>query len=42
LNIKLNGATNVCALNILAGEREEEVEFVQNRTNSGGSKRMPR
>jgi FkbM family methyltransferase len=41
-NIKLNDAHNVHALNIMAGEREEETEFILNRTNSGGSKRMPK
>jgi FkbM family methyltransferase len=42
LNLKLNDATNVHALNIMAGERDEEAGFVLNRTNSGGSKRMPK
>ncbi len=41
-NIKLNDATNVHALNIMVGEREEETDFILNRTNSGGSKRMPK
>jgi len=42
LNLKLNDATNVHALNIMAGDRDEEAKFVLNRTNSGGSKRMPK
>jgi FkbM family methyltransferase len=42
LNLKLNDIKNVHALNIVAAEREEEIEFVLNRTNSGGSKRMPK
>lgn len=42
LNLKLNDAMNVHALNIMAGEREEETDFILNRTNSGGSKRMPK
>jgi FkbM family methyltransferase len=41
LNLKLNDVKNVQALNIVAADREEEIEFVLNRTNSGGSKRMP-
>ena len=41
-NLKLNDAGNVHALNLVAGDREEEIDFVLNRMNSGGSKRMPR
>ncbi len=41
-NLKLNDAKNVHALNLMAGDRDEETEFVLNRTNSGGSKRMPK
>jgi FkbM family methyltransferase len=42
INLRLNDAKNVHAVNIAAGDKEEEVEFVLSRTNSGGSKRMPR
>ncbi|MGH7033563.1 MAG: FkbM family methyltransferase [Stellaceae bacterium] len=42
LNLKLNDAKNVHAVNIVVSDNEEEVEFVLSRTNSGGSKRMPR
>jgi FkbM family methyltransferase len=41
-NIALNRADNVTALNFAAGDRDEEIEFVASRTNSGGSKRMPK
>jgi FkbM family methyltransferase len=41
-NIALNRATNVTPLNFAASDRDEEIEFVASRTNSGGSKRMPK
>jgi FkbM family methyltransferase len=41
-NIALNRANNVTALNFAASDRDEEIEFVASRTNSGGSKRMPK
>ncbi|HEY1503362.1 MAG TPA: FkbM family methyltransferase [Stellaceae bacterium] len=41
-NIALNHARNVTALNFAASDRDEEIEFVANRSNSGGSKRMPK
>ena len=41
-NLRVNDADNVHALNLMAGDREEEIDFVQNRMNSGGSKRMPK
>jgi FkbM family methyltransferase len=41
-NIALNRAANVTPLNFAASDRDEEIEFVANRTNSGGSKRMPK
>ena len=41
-NIALNQARNVTPLNFAASDRDEEIEFVANRTNSGGSKRMPK
>ena len=37
LNLLLNGCANVEALQLAAGEREGEIEFVQNTSNSGGS-----
>jgi FkbM family methyltransferase len=40
-NIQLNGITNCRALNIAASNREEDLQFLLNRVNSGGSKRMP-
>lgn len=40
-NLLLNECNNVRALNIAASDKNEEVRFVLNRTNSGGSKRMP-
>lgn len=40
-NISLNGCDNVQAHNIAAGEGEGRIQFVLNRENSGGSKRMP-
>ncbi|MFZ1131625.1 MAG: FkbM family methyltransferase [Terriglobales bacterium] len=40
-NLLLNGCHNVRALNIAAGDRQEEIQFVLSRTNSGGAKRMP-
>lgn len=40
-NIRLNGCDNVQLHNIAAGEGEGRIEFVLNRENSGGSKRMP-
>jgi FkbM family methyltransferase len=41
-NIVLNRASNVTALNFAASDRDEEIEFIASRTNSGGSKRMPK
>jgi len=41
-NIALNHAGNVTPLNFAASDRDEEIEFVASRTNSGGSKRMPK
>lgn len=40
-NLLLNECNNVRALNIAANDKNEEIRFVLNRTNSGGSKRMP-
>lgn len=41
-NIALNRVTNCCALNIAASDREEVIPFLLSRTNSGGSKRLPK
>jgi FkbM family methyltransferase len=41
LNVHINRASNIRTVNIAAGDKEEEIEFVMNRVNSGGSKRMP-
>ncbi len=40
-NLLLNECNNVRALNIAASDKNEEIQFVLNRTNSGASKRMP-
>jgi len=42
LNMQLHGTRNIHTFNVAAGDHEEEIEFVLNRTNSGGSKRMPK
>lgn len=41
LNLKLNGCANVQALHLAAGDRDGEIDFIQNTANSGGSKRLP-
>jgi FkbM family methyltransferase len=41
-NVTLNRSNNVTPLNFAASDRDEEIEFVASRTNSGGSKRMPK
>ncbi|ANM31316.1 hypothetical protein ABI59_19665 [Acidobacteria bacterium Mor1] len=41
-NIALNNAANCRALHLAANDREEPVEFLLSRVNSGGSKRVPR
>jgi len=41
MNLALNGCANVTATQIAASDRKGELEFVMNRANSGGSKRMP-
>lgn len=41
-NIALNNAGNCTPLHIAANDREEELEFLLSRANSGGSKRVPR
>ena len=41
INVAINRSFNVEAHNVAANDREAELEFVLNRANSGGSKRMP-
>jgi FkbM family methyltransferase len=41
-NLLLNECHNVRALNIAASDKNDEIRFVLNRINSGGSKRMPK
>jgi FkbM family methyltransferase len=41
-NILLNKASNIEALNTAASDKTETLQFVMNRANSGGSKRMPK
>ncbi len=41
-NMALNSVANCRTFNIAAGDKEEEIEFLLNRANSGGSKRVPK
>ena len=41
LNVGLNGLTNCRAIKKAASNRSEQIEFVMNRANTGGSKRKP-
>ena len=41
-NLMLNDIANVSAHNIAASDKTEQLEFVAGRSNSGGSKRMPK
>jgi FkbM family methyltransferase len=41
LNLLINGCINVHALNVAANDKQEQLQFLLSRTNSGGSKRMP-
>jgi len=41
LNLLINGCINVQAVNVAANDKQEKLQFLLNRTNSGGSKRMP-
>lgn len=41
LNIQINNAANCQAVNIAASDRFEEIRFLLNTNNSGGSKRKP-
>jgi FkbM family methyltransferase len=42
INIKLNAVANCRPINIAASDKEENIEFLLNRINSGGSKRIPK
>ena len=41
INVALNRIANIETFNFAASDRDEEIEFVANRSNTGGSKRMP-
>jgi FkbM family methyltransferase len=41
-NIALNDTSNCHAINIAASSKEESINFLLSRTNSGGSKRVPK
>ena len=40
-NLLLNDCANVTAIQLAASDKEEELQFLLSRANSGGSKRMP-
>ncbi|MGB9256338.1 MAG: FkbM family methyltransferase [Candidatus Korobacteraceae bacterium] len=42
LNVVLNDCMNVEPINCAASDKEEELQFLMNRVNPGGSKRMPK
>jgi FkbM family methyltransferase len=42
INIALNSSFNCQAINIAASDKEENIEFLLSRANSGGSKRVPK
>lgn len=42
INIALNSASNCQAINIAASDKDENIEFLLGRANSGGSKRVPK
>ncbi|MCX5997230.1 MAG: FkbM family methyltransferase [Chloroflexi bacterium] len=42
INIALNSVSNCKALNIAASDKNENIEFLLNRADSGGSKRVPK
>lgn len=42
LNVLLNSASNIQTINIAASDKEEDIEFLLSRENSGGSKRVPK
>jgi len=41
-NLTLNGIANCQAFNFAASDKEEQIEFLLSRVNSGGSKRVPK
>ena len=41
-NILLNGVANCRAIHVAANDKEEEIEFLLSKVNSGGSKRVPK
>jgi FkbM family methyltransferase len=41
-NIALNAVSNCRAVNVAASDKAEDIAFLQNRVNSGGSKRVPK
>ncbi|MBE3094206.1 MAG: FkbM family methyltransferase [Actinobacteria bacterium] len=41
INIALNSSSNCQAINIAASDKDENIEFLLSRANSGGSKRVP-
>jgi len=41
LNLLINDCSNVHALNVAASDKQEQLQFLLSRANSGGSKRMP-
>lgn len=42
INIALNSASNCQAINVAASDKDENIEFLLSRANSGGSKRVPK
>lgn len=41
MNLLINNCSNVHAINVAANDKQEHLQFLLSRTNSGGSKRMP-
>jgi FkbM family methyltransferase len=41
LNLVINKCSNAEAFNVAANDKREQIQFLLNRSNSGGSKRMP-
>ncbi|MEX1276741.1 MAG: FkbM family methyltransferase [Bacteroidota bacterium] len=42
MNVKLNSVSNCRVIQIAASDKQESLEFLMNRANSGGSKRVPK
>jgi FkbM family methyltransferase len=42
MNLALNSISNCCAINIAVSDKNENIEFLKNTENSGGSKRVPK